>query len=230
VAALVLQANPGFQPDDLINYLQNQAIDLGASGPDYEFGHGRLWIGDAPLAGAVEPTATAVGVTPTATQPVEEAPPALATSTSIPTPEPTEEESTFSFGSIGTAELLVLCACVGLPGLLGLAGVGLVGGIWFYRRSRPAPTPAPPPAPARRPPPAPASYAPRVEPTAQVSAGQHVCPRCKTPHQPQARFCNACGYELTPAKPGKEAPTFCDNCGAALRTTAKFCPRCGHKR
>lgn len=47
-AALALQAFPDYTPDDLVNFLESRAIELGHSGPDNQFGAGRLNLGDAP--------------------------------------------------------------------------------------------------------------------------------------------------------------------------------------
>ncbi len=47
-AALVLQAYPDYTPSDVARFLQERALDLGASGADNEFGAGRLNLGSAP--------------------------------------------------------------------------------------------------------------------------------------------------------------------------------------
>lgn len=47
-AALTLQAFPDFSPDDIMNFLESRAIELGSAGPDNQFGAGRLNLGDAP--------------------------------------------------------------------------------------------------------------------------------------------------------------------------------------
>jgi hypothetical protein len=50
-AALVLQAFPTYGVDELQEYLEQQAVDLGAAGKDNLSGWGRLYLGDPPLAG-----------------------------------------------------------------------------------------------------------------------------------------------------------------------------------
>jgi subtilisin family serine protease len=54
-AALVKQANTGFTPAQIKTFLQGRAVDLGALGPDTQFGSGRLSLGVSP---AVTPTPT----------------------------------------------------------------------------------------------------------------------------------------------------------------------------
>jgi subtilisin family serine protease len=45
-AALILQANPDFGPDELINQLKSRAIPLGQTLPSNQFGVGRLTLGE----------------------------------------------------------------------------------------------------------------------------------------------------------------------------------------
>ena len=45
-----------------------------------------------------------------------------------------------------------------------------------------------------------------------------VCPACKTPYSPGARFCNNCGASLNQT---------CPNCGAQVKPGSKFCSDCG---
>jgi subtilisin family serine protease len=47
-AALVLQANPDFTPDEIKAFLEARAIDMGDSGYDIWHGAGRLYLGDPP--------------------------------------------------------------------------------------------------------------------------------------------------------------------------------------
>jgi len=82
-AALVLSAYPHYTPDQLQSFLESQAIDMGTSGMDTIYGHGRLYLGDPP-----EPTPTATRtatktMTPTATSTIT--PTARPTATSTPT-------------------------------------------------------------------------------------------------------------------------------------------------
>lgn len=53
-AALVLGANPGYGPGQLQTFLQNRAIDMGASGKDTLYGYGRLHLGNPPTGGPEE--------------------------------------------------------------------------------------------------------------------------------------------------------------------------------
>jgi hypothetical protein len=46
-AALVLGANPTFTPDQLQSFLIERAVDMGDAGLDTQYGHGRLYLGDA---------------------------------------------------------------------------------------------------------------------------------------------------------------------------------------
>jgi subtilisin family serine protease len=45
-AALVLSAHPGYGPDQLQSFLEEQAFDLGDPGMDEQFGYGRLYLGE----------------------------------------------------------------------------------------------------------------------------------------------------------------------------------------
>jgi len=47
-----------------------------------------------------------------------------------------------------------------------------------------------------------------------------VCPDCKNPIQPDAKFCPSCGRHLMVVQQ-------CATCGESLPPTAKFCPQCG---
>jgi subtilisin family serine protease len=48
-AALIAAANPLFSPGAIQAKLEGEALDLGSGGYDFSFGHGRLWLGDAPV-------------------------------------------------------------------------------------------------------------------------------------------------------------------------------------
>ncbi|HXV43454.1 MAG TPA: S8 family serine peptidase [Anaerolineae bacterium] len=54
-AALVLGANPGLTPDQIQAFLSGQAVDMGDSGLDTQFGHGRLYLGDPPTGTSTPP-------------------------------------------------------------------------------------------------------------------------------------------------------------------------------
>jgi len=64
-AALVKQAFPGYNVDQLQSFLEGRAIDQGTPGKDNQYGSGRLWLGEPP---GITPTPTATpSRTPTAT-------------------------------------------------------------------------------------------------------------------------------------------------------------------
>lgn len=48
-AALIKDAYPNIQPADLQSFLESRAEEKGTAGKDNQFGHGRLYLGDAPL-------------------------------------------------------------------------------------------------------------------------------------------------------------------------------------
>jgi len=48
-AALVLEASPTYQPDDVQSFLEGRAIDLGPIGKDNQYGAGRLDLGSPPV-------------------------------------------------------------------------------------------------------------------------------------------------------------------------------------
>jgi subtilisin family serine protease len=45
-AALVLSANPSFNPDQLQSFLEEHSVDMGQTGVDTQFGYGRLYLGN----------------------------------------------------------------------------------------------------------------------------------------------------------------------------------------
>lgn len=137
--------------------------------------------------------------------------------------------------------MFLLCCFAGL-GFLGLAGLSIVAWIWAGARRRPAPArpparPGPSPAVQRTPTPVPAPPARLAPPPVQhpepPPTSQLVCPRCDTPHAPESRFCRACGLKLEaalPSSPASQVPRYCVHCGQFLRSSSKFCPRCGKPR
>ena len=255
-AALVLQAHPEFGPNDIIAFLEGRAQDLGKSGSDPVFGYGRLWLGDRPALG-VEPTLQA-GVT--ATLPplavVTRLPTSKPKRTSTPKPDTGHTSASSSSYLLGAGCVIGLGA-LGLGGIGLVAVVWLRG-----RRPTPIPPPVTPsyyypPTPAspmtpsnyQFPSPGPGPQTPARTPAAMpgylpsqvgsipplprpVAAPTDLCPRCRQPHRPQARFCASCGYTLSPAPPppAVQASVRCVYCGQALRTNSKFCPKCGKRR
>jgi ribosomal protein L32 len=257
-AALVLQAFPGYTPDQVRDFLLSRAIDLGPGGPDTGYGYGRLYLGQAPdLSALIVTTPTPLpSVTPTTSAPG-------ATATITATPERRDLSTPVSTTGDGSVNLaLGLAICVVIPAVLGLGGIGLVAGVWYVTRNRRPrrggpprryPGGAPPPPGYSPPPGGPgrAQYTP-VRPHIQ---DENTCPRCGSEHRPGARFCPVCGLALAPelytdaerpiadlirrsgtpppAAPLADEPAkivFCNQCGQQLRPNSKFCPRCGAPR
>ncbi len=79
-AALVKSAFPNDTPDELAAFLKEHALDLGAPGPDNEYGWGRLRLGPPPGQG-LTPTPTSGSIPPTVTP------------TRSPTPSPTATQT-----------------------------------------------------------------------------------------------------------------------------------------
>ncbi len=144
-AALVWGRYPQFTRDQVVNFLLSRARDLGPSGPDNDYGHGYLDLGD-PGTGTATVPPTAVPTVPPRVPSTTTAPP----TPGPPTPSPDDdEEGSGIFQTVLT--VLILAALGGLifvGGLIALA-VSLIRGA---RRppARPAasflPTPAPTPA------------------------------------------------------------------------------------
>jgi len=140
-AALVWSAYPQFDRQQVIAYLQNHVLDLGATGPDNGFGHGRLRL-PAPNTVAAEPA-----ITPPATLPVVGT--IMPTTGSPGTQEPLPGEpatptpvDVIAPGSADRGLSTTLLAVMGLAGVCGAAvsvgGMALLLVAW--RRSR---TPSP---------------------------------------------------------------------------------------
>jgi len=138
-AGLILQASPDMSPQLVADFLKERAVDLGPGGPDYAFGYGRLNMGDPPGSGSLlEPTTTELALLPTfPSTETEQAQETLEpTKTSAPKRRPTATLSPEEEESASSGLVLGFLACVVLPGFLGLAGIGLVGGVWYMGRSR----------------------------------------------------------------------------------------------
>jgi subtilisin family serine protease/ribosomal protein L32 len=228
-AALVMQAFPDYTPQQVRDYLLGLAVDIDTSGPDSNSGYGALVLGAPPEVSNVppvlEPTETAPEPLPTETQSGD------ATVTPRPTATPVlEKEPQTSEEDSGSAFItLLLLACVVLPGFLGLGGIGLLGAVFYMRRSRSREL-APeldrrdwgvPDQPAVSPP-------PRPRPVKEEPAVMVTCPNCGKQNRPGTVYCTSCGTRLAPEAPPKAAGSmFCNNCGNPLRPNAKFCPKCG---
>ena len=185
-AGLVLQAFPDYTPQQVTDFLFSRAVDLGDNGPDYDYGNGRLWLGDPPDPNAIIPTpAPRVSPSPAPTHQATEAisPILLPTSSSKSTIAPVEVGGDKAGFSLGT---LFLLGCVLVPGFLGLGGIGLLGMIWYRSRhsSASAPDWSAPSLPER-----PVEY--NLPP-----AKRNLCPQCGESNSPGARFCLNCGREL----------------------------------
>jgi len=219
-SALVLQAFPDFGPDQIIEFLEDRAIDLGPDGPDNAFGYGRLWLGfgpesqDAPI-----PTSEVQVPVPeeTATQPISEKNTPISQQTATPSLEVDE----------GIGISLGLIVCVMLPGLLGLGGIGLLGIVIYkmYSRAMPSPSYAAPVYPPIRPPEV--YREPWISPKVEE---ENNCQRCGSAFRPHARFCSVCGSPLSHEKPPFRDSKYCKYCGLPLRQESRFCTRCGKPR
>jgi subtilisin family serine protease len=254
-AALVWQAQPQFTAAQVRDFLLSRAIDLGEAGPDNAYGYGRLSLGDPSIALQPTPVATEAALIATATSSQPTAPPGptpLPTITAAPTVVPTSAVNPIATPPPATlsASLLLfpLLTCVVLPGMLGLGGLGLLGGVIYLNSNRR--TPAKPARPAVRPSPPDRLAAPAMQPYSHLPPEQPPvhhpapvlgglsCPRCASPCRPQARFCPECGLQLSGAGPASSPisaqnpprPIFCIHCGQAMRTGSRFCPRCGKPR
>lgn len=215
-AALAWQAYPELSVAELVDFLKTRALDLGPSGSDNQYGYGRLWLGEPPsmlLTPSItdtppppEPTSTLAVTATTA--------PATAVSTRAPTPSPASPDRSSWELPVG-----LLVACVAIPALLGVAGIALLVGIWYWSRSRAArvtPRQAPAGLPVQLNPP------PGQPPVSDHSDILRLCAHCGRLNRHQSRFCSGCGQPLVETR-------FCTNCGLTLRASSKFCQRCGQR-
>ena len=93
VAALLKAAKPALSPDQVQAALQGTAVDLGPTGRDNDFGHGR--IDPVAALAAVAPAATTAPTTaPATTAPVPAAPATTAPTTTSPAPAPATSSAT----------------------------------------------------------------------------------------------------------------------------------------
>jgi hypothetical protein len=98
-AALVRGAYPGYAVTDTLDFLIQRAVDLGAGGPDYLYGYGRLALGVDPSYATPTSTRTPTA-TPTRTRTRTPTP------TTIQTPTPTRTLVPGSGGAIGGSVFL----------------------------------------------------------------------------------------------------------------------------
>ena len=129
-----------------------------------------------------------------------------------------------NWGQQKSAEILGILA--NNPGAGGVAaagagfGLGAVAGGAFSEMAHQLITPMQPQQPAQ--PQQPTSSGRFI----QKSAVQNMveCPSCKAKNAQGARFCSACGTELTAEK------VLCAKCGAEMTAMAKFCSACGTEK
>jgi len=234
-AALVLQAFPSYTPDQVIQFLESRAIDLGPYGAENAFGYGRLWLGEEPGDSiALVPTEETIPILPEVTETRQAEKTITPTRKQTATPSESEDES-LSGGELG------ILICVVVPGLIGFVGIGLLIVIWRKSRSQSSsirkmdfnpPYPVYPDKPPLTPVPPPVSLdkKPKELELAPKSGKGSVCPRCGISHRPKARFCPVCGHDLKPKIHPKEDLAFCIYCGKKLLPNARFCTKCGKPR
>jgi len=228
-AALVWQAHPEFSREEVANFLLNQAIDLGAAGPDTGYGYGRLQLPSPPSVEDPAPMPTATPAPPADAGPTA-TPAPLPTPTSVAyvTPEPAPSSGTDSGvleeGLFGLA--VAGLSCLGV-GLFVCGGIGLLVMNRRARRVQPAP-PIPSPAsyvPSYSPPPAtPRPPQPRPTPPPSPRPAPSAPPSRPTP-QPAPR--PAPTPHPTPPTPAADGTVRCPSCGAAVHRGARFCAECG---
>jgi hypothetical protein len=190
---VVWSAYPQATPQDVRNFLINNAIDLEAPGLDNNTGAGLLVLADPP------PQPTPVPLTPTVQpgaptftpQPTSTARPIILATPhrSSPVVKPSSENGGNWIGLI----LIGLALAIG-------AGAGLMVMRQASHRSSPAPDrPATPPPPDR-------SICPDCG--YRQSAVDHFCAQCGRPTQP-AQFCARCRHPL------RSDVQYCGQCGQA---------------
>ncbi len=226
-AALVWQAYPEFSRQQVVDFLLTHAVDLGASGPDTGYGHGRLQLPSPPSVALPSPTPMATPTPPPAPGPTATPAPSLtSTPAPVPTPTPVVYVTPAPAPPSGAgASLLGLTGLGLIVGGLGCAGMGLLlaGGVGLLllgrraRQVRPVPQPAPTPAP---PTPAPPVYGGAPSPPSPVPPSRPTPPPPSPPPEPRV--------PPSPPTPPPSQPVYCQSCGATVRPGARFCPACGH--
>jgi len=259
-AALVWGANPGWDRQQVWDYLINNAVDYGPRGPDDEYGAGRLQLADpAAQAGPTLPPIALPSETPV---PSDTPTPSL-TPTQTPTagitPSPTLPPSITPTAS-PTPGAAVTSSDQNLGVILmigsGLVLLALVIIVIVRLRRRPASGLPRNPAPQVPPPYAPPSYPQGPGPGGPtpymptVVAPSAACPHCGKPVRVGAKFCAACGKTIAPAvpppaprppgpttqppqptpPPPPQVQVYCKNCRQPLRSGAKFCAKCGTRQ
>jgi hypothetical protein len=115
-APLVLSAWPAYTADQLQSFLEGRAVDMGPSGVDTQYGHGRLYLGDPPppiVTQTVTPSPTPTGTviqTPTPTRTVIQTPTPTRTPTATRTSTATRTPVSKSvFLPVVQKKMLALC-------------------------------------------------------------------------------------------------------------------------
>jgi hypothetical protein len=244
-AALVWQAHPHFNRRDVFDYLLAATEDLGPTGPDTVYGHGRLVLPDPPMAISphtatpppqvpVKPehTPTSSPATATPAAPMSTPGPQLTpTAVNFVTPTPLPRDDNTRGASLTPFGLLI--GSVGLSGL-GLLVVGAVLLTQSHSSSGQTAGDAPPVSPSIDKP-----YPPHP-PTERLPAqdrGRHIartrCSACGADVRAISRFCPSCGQPLNGSSHsrmhGQRMRRYCRYCGVKIRAASRFCPQCGRK-
>jgi subtilisin family serine protease len=221
-AALVWQAHPDFTRQDTVNFLLEQAVDLGPTGPDTGYGYGRLHLPENPdvtviprVTETLSPTLGPTGTPgPTNTPMPTVTPVDYAIPTTVPpTPAPQSGMGTGTLVLAGGVVVLLL-GCGGAT-LLMIGGFGLIilgrsnrrvkkqVGVRLGLDQETVPV----------------SFPPQVKPKLRTARCQH----CGAAMRSGARFCSSCG------RPREKAPRprQCLHCGTLLKREGRFCPTCG---
>ena len=237
-AALVWQAHPDYTRQQVIDFLLNESIDFGASGPDTGFGYGRLQLPSPDS--MIDPSSTPEPESPTATSTIESPLPTPTTGelgsslspdpTSTRKPEPTATLVVFSTlepeypeagNQVGRAALLgVLILGPGCGGTA-LIMVGIVAMV----RSR---------KPKQR-----GQYYPSSPGQQQVDVNYPPVPKSSHQQSSSAQPFPSSQQDVKPVaypprSDGKlqgvrqeKLRNICPNCGTTQKANAQFCRKCG---
>jgi subtilisin family serine protease/RNA polymerase subunit RPABC4/transcription elongation factor Spt4 len=226
-AALVWQAHPEFNRQEVVDYLLTHVVDLGAPGLDTGYGYGRLQLSSPPSADLPSPTPAPTlppGPGPTAPPAPVPTPTPVAYVTS--TPAPVSEAGTSLREMTGLGLVVGGLGCIGVGLLLaGGAGLLMLGG--RARQVQPVAQPTPTPAPYAPPPSAP-TPAPHVPPSRPAPPPAPPPELRVPPLRPSPLPSTPPPEPPSRPAPAPPEPTRCQSCGATVRPDARFCPACGH--
>ncbi len=104
------------------DFLKSRAVDLGAKGPDTQYGYGRLWLGD-PAERYEPPVAEPTAPVETTPQPTEVV-------------RATDRPKTGQTKPIGKALPLLGLVCLTIPGIFGVAGFLTLGAVLVLTRTK----------------------------------------------------------------------------------------------